>query len=174
MIKYRLNIFIFLISSFLFVSFVVKVEYSLACTDINGNQMICTINQTCCEGIGCVNLDTNSANCGACGNCCREGELCAGGVCRCTDGDGILRVCSATENCCPDIGCADLTSNPRSCAACGLKCGRGEICDNGSCRCGTLIFHGGSVCNYNHVCTGNPPGCWAEKDAECGTVICGQ
>jgi hypothetical protein len=41
----------------------------------------CAASDTCCDG-ACINLQTDAANCGACGNACDAGEICVAGSCQ--------------------------------------------------------------------------------------------
>jgi hypothetical protein len=68
----------------------------------------CPLGQHCCDG-GCLDVQADSANCGACGRTCAtaENEICAGGECVC----GEVGVCPAGHSCCG-----------------GRCCGEGETC----------------------------------------------
>jgi len=72
----------------------------------------------------CIDLLTNSSNCGSCGNTCSAGNYCLNGNCVVT--------CSAEQMSCPD-GCFNLMTNPRHCGSCGNSCQIGLICYNGRC-----------------------------------------
>jgi hypothetical protein len=83
----------------------------------------CGPNETCCVSSGkCVDLETNTQHCGACGRSCPTGQFeCASGECRCVDdgacdagsaglcADGLCRctgvLCQAGERCLADGGC---------------------------------------------------------------------
>jgi hypothetical protein len=41
----------------------------------------CAAGQTCCDAGGCVDLQTDANNCGACGNACPNGQTCTAGQC---------------------------------------------------------------------------------------------
>jgi Stigma-specific protein, Stig1 len=67
-------------------------ETQSACYDLLTHTTACGTNcesvvncfnfgQDCCGGV-CADLQTDAANCGACGNACRELQVCSGGVCR--------------------------------------------------------------------------------------------
>jgi len=68
-----------------------------------------------CNGLlddGCeVDLFTNSANCGACGNACAAGQRCIQGRCGCPPG---LIECNGF--------CIDASSDDFNCGACGNEC----------------------------------------------------
>src|SRR4029079_17902604 len=80
----------------------------------------------------CADLQTNSLNCGACGNACLVGD-CVGGAC----GGGGLQNCAPPLSVCGDA-CVDLTSDSINCGACGVTCGADDICLQGMCRLGCL------------------------------------
>ena len=51
-------------------------------------------------GKQCLNLSTDSANCGACGNACSGGQTCSGGVCTCPADQSFIN-----GSCIPRFGC---------------------------------------------------------------------
>jgi hypothetical protein len=116
----------------------------------------------CTSGI-CTDFDTDSQNCGACGNSCQGGECCSG-------------------------SCADLSQDVQNCGACGLRCESGVPCLNGSCGCppGTLPCPAGCVnpaddpmncgdcgivCEPGLICLGGA--CYCPDGSEpCGRQCC--
>ncbi|MDF2696355.1 MAG: Tryptophan synthase alpha chain [Labilithrix sp.] len=95
-----------------------------------------------------VNLDTDSANCGACGVSCGglgfEQELkmqgrCASGACvyECRVEVGLSQTLVWHDcNGIFDDGCeTDLFSDPENCGTCGKKCPAGVRCVDGQCGC---------------------------------------
>ena len=96
---------------------------------------VCMTGQTVCSN-ACVNTQTDNANCGACGNSCIAGQMCALGRCAVTCG-ATLATCTP-----PDAGvdggsaayCADLANDRFNCGACGLACPPGNICVNRMCQ----------------------------------------
>lgn len=75
---------------------------------------------------GCVDLDYDPYNCGACGAYC--------------DGYCFTGFCEPAGWTCLDVGlddcydyCADLQSDPANCGACGNWCLMDEICAGGAC-----------------------------------------
>ncbi len=85
-------------------------------------------------GCGCVDLEMDRLNCGACGTICDPGESCDAGSCSCGDtGDD----CDADggEICCADLGCRNTTNDPDNCGTCGTSCLPGEECRDGECVC---------------------------------------
>jgi hypothetical protein len=76
----------------------------------------CTVAQ-CWSGYGlcngaCVDFETTT-NCGACGNACGPGELCSAA--------GCVSSCAAPLTACGSR-CADLSTDPEACGACGKAC----------------------------------------------------
>ena len=146
----------------------------------------------------CVSLDTDPANCGACGAECGAGASCEGGECRC--GDGACPIAAGRDNVCCDDGavCVDLlsgrrdpddaTEQPLSCGACGNSCLGGDplrdtvagVCLAQTCGCsgpqGQFIECGPTAAGRARVCcesgcidlTVDPANCGA-----CGRA-CGQ
>lgn len=100
-----------------------------------GNMSQCAAGQACVQRSGnfvCADLRFDSANCGAIGNACGEGETCSSGVCGCGTGGS----CAAGQACC-GATCIDTTADPRNCGGCGDICGvNAPNCHSGSCRCG--------------------------------------
>lgn len=89
-----------------------------------------------CEGI-VVDLDTNEANCGACGNQCPSGSLCTLGRCDSCEGPAP-RICCGGENVNP-------STDVRHCGGCDHACADGETCLGG-------------------ICAGGPPGGFVPPD----------
>ena len=76
-----------------------------------------------CDG-ACVDLLTDNANCGECGNVCKDGEKCKSGTCRIS--------CPDTQIICGDT-CVDLTVDGNNCGECGHACKSGEKCQDSEC-----------------------------------------
>jgi hypothetical protein len=77
-----------------------------------GGASACTPGLTNCGGV-CRNLNTEKANCGACGReCPGANQACCSGVCR------------------------NLNRDENNCGACGEACPAGEICERGDCVAG--------------------------------------
>ncbi len=122
------------------------------CTqNLPGGQNNCEDTLSEC-GDTCVDLNTDNANCGACGTTCESGEVCTAGAC-----EPIM--CGANEVLC-DGACIDPTTNNSYCGATDCSTGNdeddGESCDpNGgfSCVDGTCQCADGSAdCNDDGVC----------------------
>ena len=112
---------------------------------LSGNPCPYSCNQgSCCGatvpdvcGTTCVNLQTNNANCGGCGNLCPTtgGKSCQAGVCQCPSGAWD---CSGT--------CVYLNSSSTNCGACGNVCGNGRTCQSAQCACAPGTFECNGTC----------------------------
>jgi Stigma-specific protein, Stig1 len=94
-------------------------------------------------GAMCVTPETDTENCGTCGNQCAAGEACVNGVCgtQCPTGNLL---------CAKDGGaatCVNAMTDNANCGACGAACSSDRICYNGQCNgtCGDAIT-GQTVC----------------------------
>lgn len=86
---------------------------------------ICLSGETGCNG-ACVNLKTDSNNCGGCGTMCTRAETCSDGACECT---------SSGETSCGET-CVDEKTDPNNCGECGTACpGSAPTCERGRCMC---------------------------------------
>ncbi len=98
----------------------------------------CDPGETVCGDV-CTELDIDPDNCGACGEACAVGELCAGGACvtSCPDGQTV----------CDDF-CYDLDTSPRHCGDCDVACSEGELCSAGTCAtsCGAGLTECDGTC----------------------------
>ena len=100
---------------------------------------------------GCeADLTTDPLNCGACGNACKDGEICWNSACGCPIG---YTQCGET--------CTLLDRDSNNCSACGAKCGIPDV-DAGPgvwpCGPGVLPPHIGPVCTNSECkldCTGD-------------------
>ncbi len=85
----------------------------------NGNSG-CGNGQVCCQA-GCKNIQSDPANCGACGRICAPGFICAGGSC----------ACSTSADC---NGGSSGSCSSGICSCGGTTCAAGQRClRNGSC-----------------------------------------
>ncbi|MEZ4391011.1 MAG: MXAN_6577-like cysteine-rich protein [Polyangiales bacterium] len=103
----------------------------------------CGAGQSVCSGV-CVNLMTNSANCGSCGNGCPSGRSCVTGACACPLGQSS---CGSA--------CVNLSSNTQNCGSCGNACPSGQVCRTGSCQ--ATCASGSTLCGTQCVTTGDDP-----------------
>jgi hypothetical protein len=92
-----------------------------------GNVVCCPTGTACCNGT-CTDLNTDPANCGACGYVCDA----ATPVCR----SGSCVPCSGGETNCGGY-CANLAYDPSNCGACGFVCPGGSGCIDGVCDFGS-------------------------------------
>jgi hypothetical protein len=95
----------------------------------------CAAGMTNCNGT-CVNLNTATFDCGACGNSCGIGGRCDGGVCAPALPQPLD--CPAGQTDCGGY-CADLNNDVYNCGRCNAACFipivGDNICVNGRCEC---------------------------------------
>ena len=85
-----------------------------------------------CEPVqGCLDVSSDSTNCGDCGVLC-------GGYRRCVEGR-----CECIDEC--DGDCTDLSSDPSNCGGCGSACGPVSGCEAGICTCLGVLCGGECV-----------------------------
>jgi hypothetical protein len=94
----------------------------------------CPAGETACGG-RCVSLQDSREHCGACGNACPNGQVCAMGAC--------AIACPAGQSVCAGR-CVDVRTDRAHCGACGVTCARGEVCSDG--RCGLECADTLAVC----------------------------
>ncbi len=88
--------------------------------DCAGGLVACASN----GGAVCVDVRTNGAHCGTCGNVCPAGTTCRDGGC-----------CAIGYASC--FGeCRDTSSDVTACGGCGIRCEDGERCLKGNCVSG--------------------------------------
>jgi Stigma-specific protein, Stig1 len=97
-----------------------------------GGSKGCPSGQTKCKGT-CVNLQTDSKNCGSCSRACGTGQACCGGT------------------------CINTASDRNNCGGCGIPCGNNELCNNGVCECTKTVCNG--VCVDTATDPNNCGGC---------------
>jgi endo-1,4-beta-D-glucanase Y len=88
----------------------------------------CTPLVTCSSG--CVDVQSDPANCGSCGNACGSGATCTAGRCVISCASG-LQACSGV--------CVDVQTDPSNCGSCGNACPSG-VCASGACAGGAGVF----------------------------------
>ncbi len=138
-----------------------------ACVLSCGGAQVCPSGQACCNN-GCIDLQANTANCGACGSACsfaNAAPVCRAGAC-------AIGACVAPYgNCDGDAanGCeVDTSSSVANCGACGMACAARPGSDV-SCVAGGCTY----ACSAGFAdCDGNPAnGC--EVDLSSSAVHCG-
>jgi hypothetical protein len=92
---------------------------------------------TCSTGLAdcggtCVDLDTDGANCGGCGNACAAGRGCELGICEILCAAPAVRCGSGAAGL-----CADTSTDATHCGTCALACDTNEACRFGFCTTAT-------------------------------------
>ncbi|MBO6938033.1 MAG: hypothetical protein JJ863_23900 [Deltaproteobacteria bacterium] len=152
----------------------------------------CAAGYELCDG-RCVDLSSDGAHCGACGNACVDG-VCVDGVCpggplldggpdadvgdmgprdggrdRPDFGPPPACACNLGESCC-DATCVDVDIEPGNCGACGNACADGEVCSAGS--CGPDCDDGLTLCSGLCLDLSNDPNNCGSCGNVCATGIC--
>jgi hypothetical protein len=128
--------------------------FSTFSSDFNSlTSTLCPCGEVQCSGT-CKNLQTDAANCGACGTKCGAGEICTNGSCGCTSNQSS---CNGS--------CKNLSTDRNNCGACGHVCANNEGCLGGACQCSMAALdttHCPSA-SGQYFCAGGPCGgtCWA-------------
>ena len=116
-----------------------------------------------CEG-ACVDVTSDSLNCGECGFVCSEDTVCSDSECVCPD-DFTL---------CGEI-CVDTTSDAEFCGNCDTACREGRVCADSSCVCpGEFGVACDDVCVDVSTDPSNCGGCGevCAADEECSDSTC--
>src|SRR5579859_6195999 len=118
--------------------------------EVCGNR--CAAGETCCDNLGCVDLNSLE-HCGGCNNACIGADaVCINGQCTCPQGSTICQ----REN---DI-CVNLQTDDEYCGSCTNICLTGQHCCHGNCtEYDSNKDHCGSC---DHACI----------DGECDGVDC--
>lgn len=109
---------------------------ALALATACDKQKTCSTDMQLC-GDNCRKLDTDPANCGACGHACGAGESCYGGAC----------FCPFSTTC--EGACVDLASDPAHCGACATACAGASVCttpDGSAATCAASCAAGQTPC----------------------------
>ena len=117
------------------------------------------VSETCnmldddCDGTvdeGLLQTDTN--NCGQCGQRCDAGQVCC--AAQCVDKASDSRNCGTCGNACPSSAstccagrCVDAQSDTADCGVCAHACGTNELCCGGDCVSRIADDHCGSCTN---------------------------
>lgn len=136
-----------------------------------------------CNGV-LVDVMSDRANCGACGNDCSDDDRCfclhggcacwAGGCCKLPGYDCGLTACGT--NCvdpdsldCKTWRCRDLQNDAKNCGSCGHVCSAGEVCLKPGLCCPQLFICGNDCCPPEQ-CTAN--GCCRPPHKICKNNCC--
>ena len=163
-----------------------------------GDASLCGPGTTLCGGV-CLSTNSDNKNCGACGNACKAGQVCAAGKC-------ALACPSGQQKCGGgDVGapyCAKLQTDYQNCGACGKTCSAGQVCSSGACTlscpsgqqkcsgdagapyCATLTSDQqncgacGTACQAGQICAAGicalscPPGQFKCSGGDAGAAFC--
>jgi poly(3-hydroxybutyrate) depolymerase len=167
----------------LFWDFISRSLPARACAAGQGNENgvcePCPSGQTACNGF-CVDEQTDSNNCGACGaSCPLVGASCQGGVCG---------GCPIGEDPCPVVGgligkstCLNEQTDPSNCGGCQNVCPTGVSCKSGTCNCpiagqsasnGMCCPGGQTACNGSCIEVKNDPNNCGSCDTQCPSGSC--
>lgn len=112
----------------------------------------------CCNNTTCVNLLSDSLNCGKCGGACpNETPLCSNGQC-----------CASGATSCGGASCVYLASDKANCGKCNNPCAMDDVCMGGSCQPNPCP-KGQEQCGGACVNTSTDP----RNCGKCGTVCMG-
>ncbi|MHB8417463.1 MAG: hypothetical protein ACYDCL_05270 [Myxococcales bacterium] len=134
----------------------VRICLSASCSGLPDGQLCATSGGgpgQCC-GQSCLDMNSDSANCGSCGNQCFE-SICAWGTCEnvydcassppgalCLEGDG------GAGSCCGSCVNLDVQTDPLNCGGCGVSCPAGASCVSGGC----VLDGGPAYCGQGSSC----------------------
>jgi hypothetical protein len=109
-----------------------------------GGECVCRFGFTPCGGM-CVDLDSDTMNCGECGDACAMGV--------CSEGNCESEGCQESTDC--DGMCVSLEQHPLHCGSCDHACAGDELCIEGECvgyqlvDCGSdLDCRAGVCCSF--------------------------
>lgn len=123
------------------------------CRDVQGDKLCscndgaaaCLDNEICCGAGGCTDVLSNASSCGACGQACSPGFVCAGGACECDSAQDCGETSEPAEGAAGAGGAmaggeggaggaAPIACVAGSCVCHGAACAAGQRClPNGSC-----------------------------------------
>jgi hypothetical protein len=118
--------------------------------DVESRRCVCTDDQEECDD-ECVDLRSDPANCGECGESCSAGQRCLDGAC-CSGSGGT---CDGDDECCGgltccDGRCTDPSGDPNNCGDCGETCDFDPyLCEAPTCQdgvCGRRPVPDGTLC----------------------------
>lgn len=137
---------------------IAAIYFGTGCDDGEG----CATGESECGG-ACINVYSDSANCGSCGNACGADQICSGGECQCSGGSPV---CGTT--CCP----AEQVCYNDTCQACADR----EACNGVDDDCDGQVDNGlQQPCN--NACGQGTETCVSGTWANCtaptaGTEVC--
>jgi hypothetical protein len=111
-----------------------------------------------CGASGCIDTDTDEANCGMAGHACAAGETCNGGTCGCGTGGPCAVGGGFPPGMCGETCCADhcVPVSMANCGGCGVACTGGDLCQTGFLMPGVSCMPDGAP--FAIPCEEPPPG----------------
>lgn len=122
-----------------------------------------------CGGATCLDLKTDTMNCGSCGNACTD--ACCNGSCIDTVSDqancgSCGNACTGANSCCGS-SCVDTKTDLGNCGSCGTPCN--GTCANGTCTVTCTVDLG--TCPHSPCVTGVALSDTCDADG-CTDLIC--
>jgi len=140
-----------------------------------GSSGACTASEICCPqgdpSAECYDPATSTANCGACGNTCRDDQVCSGSTCTCPSGEKECNgTCIPSDSCCSNAECdGDLvcaTSGDCECPPSSPK-----LCGSSRCIAATGCCSN-AECTGDLTCIDDDCRCPAATPIECSGAQC--
>ncbi len=133
------------------------------CKDDTAPPPICKDGATAC-GSACVQITSDTKNCGGCGAACAAGQVCMLGKCQASCGVGYSEC---------DGGCYDVQRTGAHCGRCGSDCGEKQSCSEGACvdTCPSGQVSCGGACVDTAFHSSHCGGCFQACE---GSLVCSE
>ncbi len=100
----------------------------LLATGCPNTGLVCSAGLSACGNTACVDYQSDSRNCGGCGQACQTGQACVAAKCVCREGSSL---CDGT--------CVVTDSDARNCGTCGNSCAGNQVCEGGTCKAACVL-----------------------------------